>query len=150
MVVPGSVRSVAMPSSVLFVCGMNAIRSPMAAVLARSLLPRDVFIASAGVHAGEHDPFVETVLAEIGLTLGAHQPQSLDELDDSYFDLVVTLSPEAHHVALEMTRTMPVSVEYWPTFDPSALTGSREQQLEGYRSVRDELRTRLLRRFAPA
>jgi protein-tyrosine-phosphatase len=135
------------PNSVLFMCGMNAIRSPMAEIIARNYLPKDVFVASAGVNAGEPDQFVEEVLNENGLTLGRHQPQTLDELEDSFFDLIITLSPEAHHAALELTRTMPVDVEYWPTFDPSGLGDSRDQKLSGYRAVRDELERRIHKRF---
>jgi protein-tyrosine-phosphatase len=136
-----------LPGSILFVCGLNAIRSPMAETLARAALPRDVFIASAGVQAGVKDPFVEVILGEDGLTAARHQPQSLDELDDSYFDLIITLSPEAHHVALELTRTQPVTVEYWPTSDPSASGDTREQKLAAYRAVREELKRRLEKRF---
>jgi protein-tyrosine-phosphatase len=135
------------PHAILFMCGMNAIRSPMAEMIARHHLPKDVFVASAGVNAGERDQFVEEVLGENGLTLGRHQPQTLDDLEDSFFDLIITLSPEAHHTALELTRTMPVEVEYWPTFDPSGLGDSRDQKLSAYRSVRDELEKRIRKRF---
>jgi protein-tyrosine-phosphatase len=140
-----------LPKSVLFVCGMNAIRSPMAETLARAVLPNDVFIASAGVQAGTKDPFVDAVLSETGLTTGKHQPQALDELDDAYFDLIITLSPEAHHTALELTRTMPVNVEYWPTSDPSGAGDTRDQKLAAYRTVREQLKQRIAMRFnAPA
>ncbi|RVB54654.1 protein-tyrosine-phosphatase, partial [Mesorhizobium sp. M7A.F.Ca.CA.002.03.2.1] len=60
----------ALPRSILFLCGMNAVRSPMAEQLARRMLPATVFVASAGVRAGERDPFVDAVLAEEDLTLG--------------------------------------------------------------------------------
>ncbi len=135
------------PNSILFVCGMNAIRSPMAEHLARAALPKDVFIASAGVQAGSKDPFIEAVLAEEGLSAARHQPQSLDELDDAYFDLIITLSPEAHHTALELTRTMPVTVEYWPTGDPSGAGDTRDQKIAAYRAVRDQLKARIAKRF---
>jgi protein-tyrosine-phosphatase len=135
------------PASVLFLCGMNAVRSPIAEALARSMLPRSVFVASAGVRRGERDPFVDAVLAESGLSLGGRQPQVLDDLEDAYFDLVVTLSPEAHHVALELTRTAAVEVEYWPTQDPTDARGTREQILDAYRGVRDRLAGQLKARF---
>ncbi|TGT60899.1 low molecular weight phosphatase family protein, partial [bacterium M00.F.Ca.ET.159.01.1.1] len=108
-----------LPHSILFVCGMNAVRSPMAEQLAQRLLPATTFVASAGVRRGERDPFVDAVLAEEGLTLGERQPRTLDELEDDYFDLIVTLAPEAHHVALELTRSLAVEVEYWPMPDPT-------------------------------
>lgn len=137
-----------LPGSVLFLCGMNAVRSPMAEQLARRILPRSVFVASAGVRPGERDPFVDAVLDEIGLSLGERRPQTLDDLEDAYFDLVVTLSPEAHHAALELTRTAAVEVEYWPTPDPTDARGTRERILDAYRAVRDRLAARLEERFA--
>ena len=137
------------PGSLLFLCGMNAIRSPMAETIARSLLPRSVFIASAGVRAGSRDPFVDAVLAEAGLSLGDRRPQRLDDLDDAYFDLIVTLSPEAHHAALELTRAAAVEVEYWPMPDPSDATGTRERILDAYRDVRDRLEARIRARLLP-
>lgn len=137
-----------LPGSVLFLCGMNSIRSPMAEVLARRLLPPGVFVASAGLRAGERDPFVDAVLAEDGLTLGDRQPQSVEDLADTNFDLIVTLAPEAHHRALEMTRTMAVEVEYWPTFDPTIVSGTREQIMAAYRDVRQRLAAAIEARFS--
>ena len=149
---PGAKR----PGAVLFMCGMNSIRSPIAEAIARHYLPKSVYIASAGVRRGERDPFVDVVLDEIGLTLGRHQPHLLDDLEDDFFDLIVTLAPEAHHKALELTRTWPVDVEYWPTPDPTVAAGmgagTREQILDAYRGVRDHILklvdTRLIRKPA--
>lgn len=128
-----------MPGAVLFMCGMNSIRSPIAEAIARGRLPKSVYVASAGVRRGERDPFVDAVLDEIGLSIGRHQPHVLDDLEDDYFDLIVTLAPEAHHKALELTRSWPVDVEYWPTPDPTVVTGTREQILDAYRAVRDHI-----------
>ncbi|MEI5681493.1 low molecular weight phosphatase family protein [Mesorhizobium sp. CGMCC 1.15528] len=130
-------------------CGMNAVRSPMAELLARKVLPATTFVASAGVRTGERDPFVDAVLAEDGLSLNDRQPRSLDELEDDYFDLIVTLAPEAHHAALELTRSMAVEVEYWPTADPTTATGTREQIMAAYRDVRERLKARIAQRFLP-
>jgi protein-tyrosine-phosphatase len=127
------------PGAILFMCGLNAIRSPMAEAMARSMLPQGTYIASAGVRAGERNPFVDVVLGEIGLSLGRRQPQTLEELEDDFFDIIITLSPEAHHAALELTRANAVDVIYWPTMDPSATDGTREQVLDAYRGVRDYL-----------
>ncbi len=134
-----------LPHAVLFMCGMNSIRSPMAEALARQLLPSGTYVASAGVRRGERDPFVDVVLDEIGLSLGKKQPQTLDDLEDDYFDLIVTLAPEAHHAALELTRSMAVDVVYWPTLDPTIATGTRDQIVDAYREVRDHLE-QLIRR----
>lgn len=132
-------------------CGQNAIRSPIAEALARAALPAGTFVASAGVRPGERDAFVDAVLAEAGLALPARfSPKTLEDLEDSYFDLIVTLAPEAHHAALELTRSMAVEVEYWPTADPSAFTGTRDQILANYRDLRERLRARIAERFTGA
>lgn len=128
-------------------CGMNAVRSPMAESLARGMLPATTFVASAGVRSGERDPFVDAVLAEEGLSLGGHHPRTLDDLEDDYFDLIITLAPEAHHAALELTRSLAVEVEYWPMPDPTTATGTREQILSAYRDVRERLKSRIRGRF---
>ena len=129
-------------------CRMNAVRSPMAETLARSLLP-GTYVASAGIRPGERDPFVDAVLGEVGLSLGRHAPHSLDELEDDYFDLIVTLAPEAHHAALELTRSMAIDVMYWPTPDPSVATGTRDQILHSYRDVREHLKLLIEKRLKP-
>jgi protein-tyrosine-phosphatase len=129
---------------------MNAVRSPIAEQLARGMLPATVFIASAGVRAGERDPFVDAVLAEAGLTLGERHPRTMEDLEDDYFDLIVTLAPEAHHAALELTRSLAVEVEYWPTPDPTDAGGTREQIMARYRDVRERLKARIASRFGPS
>lgn len=146
---PGAPRR-EVPGSVLFACTMNAVRSPMAAAILRHLAGRRCYVESAGVRAGELDPFVVAVMDEIGIDVSRHKPRTLSELNDTSFDLIVSLSPEAHHQALELTRTMAVDVEYWPTFDASLMVGqgSREQTLHSYRQVRDLLFTKVKRRFA--
>ncbi|MEX0404469.1 low molecular weight phosphatase family protein [Aquibium sp. LZ166] len=135
------------PNSVLFLCGMNAIRSPMAEALAKRMLPAGIFVASAGVRAGERDPFVDAVLAESGLAIGDRRPRTMDDLEDGYFDLIVTLAPEAHHAALDLTRSVSAEVEYWPMPDPSTATGTRDQIMSAYRALRERLEKRIRSRF---
>ena len=139
-----------LPGAVLFVCTMNSVRSPIAAAILRHLAGRRLYVESAGVRkAGQPDPFAVAVMDEIGIDIAGHQPNTLHDLHDTSFDLIVTLSPEAHHQALELTRTMAVEVEYWPTFDATMMIGhaSREQVLGAYRAVRDQLFQRIKRRF---
>jgi protein-tyrosine-phosphatase len=141
------------PHAVLFACGMNAVRSPMAAGLFQQLFGKTTYVASAGVQKGEFDPFVVAVLEEIGIDIARHKPvtfEELDELEGLNFDLIVTLSPPAHHKALELTRTNAAAVEYWPTADPTAIEGSREQRLDAYREVRDQLLAHIRERFGQA
>ncbi|MBZ8135117.1 low molecular weight phosphatase family protein [Afifella sp. IM 167] len=138
------------PASILFLCGRNSVRSPMAEALARAMLGPNIWIASAGISPGARDPFVDSVLSEIGLGVAAGRPQGLDGLEDYNFDLAVTLSPEAHHRALELTRTTAIEVEYWPTPDPTLASGSREQILSAYRDLRERLKRRIASRFIGA
>jgi protein-tyrosine-phosphatase len=136
-----------LPGAVLFACTQNIIRSPMAAGLMKHFYGHKVYVASCGVRPGEPDPFLVAVMDELGIDLRRHRPQSFDDLQDASFDLIISLSPEAHHWAMEMTRSMPVKVEYWPTLDPSVTVGNREQVLDAYRAVRDGLWKRLRSRF---
>jgi protein-tyrosine-phosphatase len=139
-----------LPKAVLFACNFNAVRSPMAEAILRHLAGRQIYVESAGVRAGELDPFAVAVMEEIGIDMAGHIPLAFADLHDSSFDLVVSLSPEAHHQALEMTRTQAIEAEYWPTLDPTAATGgSREQVLRAYRDVRETLFKRIKERFPP-
>ena len=136
-----------LPSAVLFACTQNVIRSPMAAAIMKHFYGHKVYVASCGVKPGTPDPFVAAVMEEMGIDMGKFRPQGFDDLEDSSFDLVISLSPEAHHRALELTRTMAIEAEYWPTIDPSVTMGSREQILDSYRDVRDGLVRRIRQRF---
>jgi len=138
------------PQAVLFACGLNAVRSPMAAGLLKQMLGGSLYVGSAGVRKGELDPFAVAAMDEHGIDISEHRPLTFEELEDwegLNFDLIVTLSPEAHHRALELTRTLAVEVEYWPTSDPTAIEGTREQRLDAYRAVRDQLMQRIRTRF---
>jgi protein-tyrosine-phosphatase len=139
------------PQAVLFACGLNCVRSPMAAALLKQTLGTSLYVGSAGVRKGELDSFAVAAMEEVGIDIKAHRPLTFEELDDLEglnFDLIVTLSPEAHHKALELTRTLAADVEYWPTADPTAVEGSREQRMSAYREVRDQLLERIRARFA--
>lgn len=136
-----------LPSSVLFACTHNAIRSPMAEGILKHLLGDRVYVDSVGVRAGEIDAFAVAVIDEIGIDISRHRSKTFEGLEDTYFDLVVSLSPEAQHKAVEMTRTMAAEVEYWKTMDPSYVHGNREVRIKVYREVRDELLQRIKLRF---
>ena len=132
--------------SVLFVCAYNAVRSPMAEALARHYFGKSIYVQSAGIRKGDRDPFAVAALDEIGIDGSKHKPRTLAELEEwegLNFDLIVTLSPEAHHAALELTRTIAAEIEYWPTADPTITQGAREQKMDAYRDVRDGLSYRI-------
>lgn len=145
---PGPPRRV---GAVLFTCAYNAVRSPMAEAIARHYFGKSIYVQSAGVRKGDVDPFMISVLDEIGIDASKHKARTLEELEDwegLNFDLIVSLSPEAHHRALELTRTSAVEVEYWPMPDATLVQGSREQMLEAYRGVRDLLVRRIKERLS--
>jgi protein-tyrosine-phosphatase len=134
------------PRAVLFACGLNSLRSPMAAYLFQHLIGPSIHVRSAGVLKDELDPFAVAAMAEIGIDIGEHRPVTFEELEDWEgldFDLIVTLSPEAHHKALQLTHRLAAAVEYWPTPDPAGLEGSRDQRMDGYREVREQLTNRI-------
>jgi len=112
--------------------------------LGRHYFGKQIFFASAGLKRGERDDFAISVMDEIGLDLSKHKPHTFEDLEDTNFDLIVSLSPEAHHRALEFTRTMPVDALYWPTIDATAFEGSRESILQNYRNVREGLTKRII------
>src|SRR5438132_12081919 len=147
MVAPTRARN---PQAVLFSCGLNSVRSPMAEGLLQQMFPHALYVKSAGARKGELDPFAVAVMAELGQDISGHKPMTFEELEDwegLNFDLIITLSPEAHHKALDLTRTMAADVEYWPTHDPTGGEGSREQKLQAYREVCDGLTMRMRKRF---
>src|ERR1700753_3061995 len=123
------------PQAVLFACGFNAVRSPMAESLLQGMFPQGLYVKSAGAKKGELDPFAVAVMAELGQDISGHRPMTFEELEDwegLNSNLIITLSPEAHHKALDLTRTVAADFEYWPTFDPTRTEGNREQKLEVY------------------
>ncbi len=142
--------NIAPKRNILFACSLNAVRSPMAEGILRHLVGSRLSVQSAGVRAGDVDHYAADVLAEIGIDISKHCPAELSSLEDAPIDLIISLSPEAHHKALEMTRTAPIDVEYWPTLDATALPddANDEQIRESYRKVRDQLFRRIKMRFA--
>ena len=136
-----------LPSAVLFSCTRNSVRSPMAEALLKYLLGHRIYVDSAGVRPLEVDPFVIEVMEEIGIDLSRHRSKSFDDLEDTSYDLIISLSPEAQHSAVELTRTMACEVEFWNTFDPSLTEGNRDMRLDAYRQVRDQLKRRIEQRF---
>ena len=136
-----------LPSSVLFVCTSNAIRSPMAEGLVKRLYGQRIFVDSVGVRATTLDGFALAVMAEEGIDLARHRAKGFDDLEDGSFDLVIALSPEGREEALRVTRAWTCDFEYWPTIDPSLSEGPRDQRLVAYRAVRDQIKARILARF---
>ena len=128
---------------------MNAVRSPMAEGLLKQRSGREIFVDSVGAEAGEIDPFVVAVMQELDVDLSGHVSKSFEDLDDTSFDLIITLSPAAHAPAEDFAERNGIAIEHWEIDDPTTATGSREQRLEAYRQVRDDLRRKIEARFGP-
>ncbi|MGB8621623.1 MAG: low molecular weight phosphatase family protein [Paracoccaceae bacterium] len=143
------------PSSVLFCCDHNAVRSPMAEGIAKKLYGHRFYLQSVGVRDDlEIDGFAITVCAEIGVALDRHRSRSFDEMENwgddlSGFDLIIALSPASQRRALELTRYFHLDVEYWPILDPTGIGETREAKLAAFRQTRDQIRARLIDRFGP-
>ncbi|ACT59455.1 protein-tyrosine-phosphatase [Hirschia baltica] len=135
--------------SVLFVCTYNAVRSIMAEALLKGICGRQKYVQSAGVHmGGEPDVFVIAAMKEVGIDVSHHSPRALSDMNEGSFDLIIALSEEAHLFAIEETRTESVDIEFWPTYDATSTTGSRDRKMEAYREVRDQLLAKIKDRFA--
>jgi protein-tyrosine-phosphatase len=138
-----------LPGSVLFCCTLNSVRSPMAEAIMKHFYGHQTYVDSVGVRRGDVNEFAIAVMDEIGIDLSGHQPKAFDELEDTSFDLIVSLTPEAQHGAVELTRTLSAELEYWPTLDPSAVPADRRELiLDAYRQLRDSLMKRIQERFS--
>jgi protein-tyrosine-phosphatase len=129
--------------SVLFVCSMNSVRSPIAEGLARLRYGKRLYVDSAGLKKTERDGFALAVLREAGIAFDNDEPHTLADIDCESFDLIVTLSPEAHARVEQILRTASVELVHWPVEDATQVSGSREQRIEAYRRVREVIDRRI-------
>jgi protein-tyrosine-phosphatase len=139
-----------LPGAVLFACNHNRVRSAMAERLMKLMLGDRVYVDSCGLKMDEDDepdPFMVAVMDELGVDASRHRPKSFDQLEDDSFDVVISLTPEAQHRAVELARGRATEIEYWPTMDPTLTLGSRDTVLDAYRAVRDALAERIRARF---
>ncbi len=135
------------PCSILFACTRNAVRSPMAEMLARRWLGPRIFVDSAGVEPVVVNPFAIAAMDEVGLDIRGHLATTFDDLSDRSFDLIVALSESAYAASKSYAARAAAAVERWDIPDPTLNEGSREQRLLAFRLVRRELETRICRRF---
>ena len=136
-----------LPSSVLFACTMNSVRSAMAEGILKKIHGDRIYVDSVGKLVGETNGYMIQVMDEIGIDLSSHRPKTFDSLDDTSFDLIISLSPEAQHAAVELTRWMSCELVYWPTYNPDSIRGRREARLIGFRQIRDDLIYKIDGRF---
>ncbi|MCO8146623.1 low molecular weight phosphatase family protein [Rhodovulum tesquicola] len=144
-----------LPSSILFCCDHNSVRSPMAEGITKKFYGSDTYVQSVGVRNDrEVDGFSVAVCEEIGVEIDRHQTRSFDEMEEwgddlSGFDLIIAMSPASLRRAQELTRYYHLDVEYWPVLDPTGLGETREAKLAAYRQTRDQIVERLIGRFGP-
>lgn len=138
-----------LPGSVLFACSYNSVRSPIAESIAKHFYGNRIFFDSAGVRTEDVNGYAITVMEEIGIDIRDHSTKTIGDLNDSSFDLIITMTPEAQHQAIELTRTLAVDIEYWPTYDPTVVRGNRDEILDGFRKTRDDLLAKIKNRFGP-
>ena len=136
-----------LPSSVLFACTMNSVRSAMAEGILKKIHGDRIYVDSVGKLVGEKNGYMIQVMDEIGIDLSSHRPKTFESLDDTSFDLIISLSPEAQHAAVELTRWMSCELVYWPTYNPDSIRGRREARLIGFRQIRDDLIDKIEGRF---
>lgn len=134
--------------TVLFVCSMNSVRSPIAAALARKLYPGRLVARSAGVRSGKADHFVHEVMEEVGIDMSVHTPHTMDELMASHFDVIITLADDAE-AAVKRRGLEAGIMEHWSVSDPSEIEGSRDIVRAAYCGLRDDLETRLCSKLGP-
>ena len=143
----------ALPSSVLFCCDYNAVRSPMAEGIMKMFFGDSVYVQSAGVYQEmEIDGYAIAVCQEIGIELSRHRTRTMKEMsmwgdEITSYELIIALSQKARDIALKSAEYYDVKVEYWPDLDPPGFSEDREDKLIFYRKTRDDIRNRILYRF---
>jgi protein-tyrosine-phosphatase len=116
----------------------------MAEGLARSLAPAGVKVSSAGSRPSRLNPLAVKALAEIGIDISKHHSKNVDDIPPGDVDAVVTLCAE-EVCPVFLGKALRV---HWGLPDPAGAGSTDEEQLQAFRSVRDELRRRLARVFA--
>ncbi|MYV17655.1 arsenate reductase (thioredoxin) [Furfurilactobacillus milii] len=127
---------------IYFLCTGNSCRSQMAEGIARQLLGPKRRVASAGVEMHGLNANAVVVMNEVGIDI-SHQYSKLIDVDYlNHCDLVVTLCGDAR----DRCPITPPSVKklHWPLPDPAQAVGTEEEQLAVFRSVRDQIKRRIL------
>ena len=140
-------KAIPLPSSILFVCYLNSIRSPMAEGLMKKRYGRDVYVQSAGMASGELDDIMVSVMAEKGIDMAAHHARTLGDLGDTSFDCVIAFTAAAGEAAKAVFADNDTTVEVWEIPDPTTGSLDVRAMMNNYRAVRDYIDNRLVRHF---
>jgi len=134
-------------NSVLFICQMNMVRSPMAEGLLRKLHPEVQVVESCGLSQGEADQLVQSVMSEIGVDIKEHVPQILNAFENRQFDIVIAFTDAAFHAAQAFFEGGESEILYWPLPNPEEGSLDVRAIMNNYRAMRDVIKARLIRHF---
>ena len=126
---------------VLFLCTHNSARSQMAEGLVRHLAGERFDAHSAGTEATHVRPLAIRAMAELGVDISGQESETLEGYLDQPFDYVVTVCADANEACPHFPNAR--RRLHWSLPDPSGATGTEEDRMEVFRSVRDELRARI-------
>ncbi len=141
----------AVPQSILFVCQLNSVRSPMAEGLMRKAFPHIGDIRSCGLHLGDVNDFMVTVMRETGVDMSEHKPVMLADFQTTKFDHVIAFTKDAYAAVQSVFGEVPDTViDFWPVVDPGEGSLDVRAMLNNYRAIRDNIDARLRRTFVEA
>jgi len=134
------------PRSILFVCYLNSIRSPMAEGLMHKRFPKTI-TKSCGMASGELDDLMVAVMREVGVDMGEHKAQTLGDVNEESFDLIVAFTDPAFEAAKAAFIDSDSKIEAWPLPDPTQGSLDVRSIMNNYRAIRDNIDMRLKQRF---
>jgi arsenate reductase len=130
-----------MKKRVLFLCTANSSRSQMAEGIVNHLFGDKIAAFSAGTEATMVNPIAIEVMKEIGIDISKHRSKNLSEFDGQRFDYVITLCGNANETCpLYIGGTKKTHIGF---DDPAKAQGTKEEILNEFRRVRDEIKEKL-------
>ncbi len=129
--------------SVLFVCALNSIRSPMAEGLMKKKIGHDIYVQSCGLEAGGRNELMVAVMREKGIDLSRHNSKTLSDLQDSNFDLVISFDSQTFEAAKAVFADNECEIECWEIPDPTKGSMDVRAMMNNFRAVRDNIEMRI-------
>ena len=134
------------PKSVLFVCYLNSVRSPMAQGLMQRRFAQ-AHIASCGMDTGELDDLMVAVMREKGIDMSAHIGQTLQDVSERDFDYIIAFTETAGEAARAVFEGQGKTIDVWALPDPTEGSLDVRAIMNNYRALRDNIDGRLERHF---
>ncbi len=136
-----------LPASVLFVCTLNSIRSPMAEGMMKARFGDRVYVQSCGLEAGEVSDLMVAVMREKSLDMQNHKSKTLAEMSDTSFDVAIAFNTDAESALRAFFDDSDTQIECWPTPDPTAGAMDVRAMMDNFRAVRDVIEMRIDKKF---